>query len=314
MQSRERTTRTIRRQKTDRMPLYGWVSENMSEQISEAFGSVAAFEDHYEFDLAHLFGGPQPMELQGTEELEPSDLLELSMTDPDDPAPYADLIAQIDHHRQRDRFLYVQTPGILEQYNTYFGIENHLMYLLLYPELMHEIYARQVIWTRRFLNNCLDLGIDMIHVSDDWGSQQSLLISPDHWRSMIFPYHKQITSAVAERGAFASLHSDGNITSVLDGIRELGYDVIHPFQESAGMSYAQYQQHYAQDFILMGGIDIQTTLGFGKIDLLKREIERVVDTFRNGGLILCTSHFVQDHCTIEELITAYDTAYALIRA
>ncbi len=76
------------------------------------------------------------------------------------------------------------------------------------------------------------------------------------------------------------------------------------------MSYAQYQQHYAQDFILMGGIDIQTTLGFGKIDLLKREIERVVDTFRNGGLILCTSHFVQDHCTIEELITAYDTAYA----
>ena len=27
-------------------------------EITEAYGSVNAFEDHYEFDCAHIFGGP----------------------------------------------------------------------------------------------------------------------------------------------------------------------------------------------------------------------------------------------------------------
>ncbi len=40
------------------MPIYGWVRANLDEQITEAFGSAEAFEDRYEFDYAHLFGGP----------------------------------------------------------------------------------------------------------------------------------------------------------------------------------------------------------------------------------------------------------------
>jgi len=35
--------------------------------------------------------------------------------------------------------------------------------------------------------------------------------------------------------------------------------------------------------------------------------------FEDGGLIFCTSHFVQDHCTIEELQEAYEFVYGLVR-
>ena len=38
--------------------IYGWVSGNLWHEITEAYGSVNAFEDHYEFDCAHIFGGP----------------------------------------------------------------------------------------------------------------------------------------------------------------------------------------------------------------------------------------------------------------
>ena len=43
------------------------------------------------------------------------------------------------------------------------------------------------------------------------------------------------------------------------------------------------------------------------------EIERVLGLFRDGGMIFCTTHFVQDHCSMEELRLAYDTAYRLVR-
>ena len=63
----------------------------------------------------------------------------------------------------------------------------------------------------------------------------------------------------------------------------------------------------------MGGLDVQTTIGFGHLDRLQREIERVISMFADGGLLFCTTHFVQDHCTIEELTFAYDLVYDLVR-
>jgi hypothetical protein len=42
-------------------------------------------------------------------------------------------------------------------------------------------------------------------------------------------------------------------------------------------------------------------------------IRREQATFPDGGLLLCTSHFVQDHCTIDELTFAFDLIYDLVR-
>ena len=58
MTGQERVRNTILGRNIDRQPIYGWVYANLTEQISERWGSVAAFEDHYEFDMAHIFGGP----------------------------------------------------------------------------------------------------------------------------------------------------------------------------------------------------------------------------------------------------------------
>lgn len=321
MTSRERVQRTIRRQAVDRLPIYGWVRANLSDSIARRFGSCDAFEDHFGFDLAHLFGGPACYIVnddywrrwKAGEEIEPEEVADLPLNDPDDAAAYEGLKAQIAHHRQRDRFLYVQTPGIFEKLNSTFGIENQLCHLLTDPEAMRRIYERQAAWNTRFAMNCLDLGVDMIHISDDWGAQNSLLFSPAIWWDLIYPAQKKVVDAVKARGAFVSLHSDGNINQVLDGIIQLGFDVVHPWQESAGMSLDLFKSQYADRFTVMGGLDVQTTLGFGRMDEVRRAIERLLRLFRDGGLILCTTHFVQSHCSIEELEQTYQWVVELNR-
>ena len=49
MLPRERVIEVIEGRKPDRTPVYGWVRANLSEQLAEAFGSVEAFEDRYEY-------------------------------------------------------------------------------------------------------------------------------------------------------------------------------------------------------------------------------------------------------------------------
>ena len=322
MLPRERVIKVINHEKPDRVPIYGWVSANLEGIINQAFGSVNAFEDKYEFDYVHIFGGPgsyagemlNQLRANNGGVIEPKTLMEIPLTDPNITEAYKSIEDQVKYHKeQKGRFVYVQTPGIFECLNGVFGIENHLAYLLMYEDDLHRVYKRQAEWNRAFANNCIDVGVDMVHISDDWGSQKGLMFSPKVWWNLIYPYHKITCDEVKRRGSFLSLHCDGNFAQVIDGVIKLGYDVVHPYQESAGMDLYEYKQKYTKSFTVMGGLDVQATIGFGKLDNLKSEIERVLSLFKDGGLLYCTTHFIQNHCTIEELTFAFDTIYSFIR-
>lgn len=321
MNSTERVRGVILGKDVDRQPIYGWVSANLSEEIAAVWGSVAAFEDHYEFDMAHIFGGARPYNDAFLQKLraENGELTPDLLTDadffnaPDHKEDYGTIADAIAFHKQRDRFCYVQTPGFFEPFNDVFGIENHLLYLAMYPDEIAELYRRQADWTIRFADACIDLGADMIHLSDDWGAQKDLLFSPLLWRELIYPHMKRVVDHVHARGVFASLHSDGCIRKVTDGIAELGFDVVHPWQESAGMSYDTYLENYSDRFAILGGVCIQSALGLLPRDRLEEEIRRVFAKLRGKRWICCTTHYVQKHCSVEDLSFAYDLIYQSAR-
>ena len=322
MLPRERVLQVINKKEPDRMPVYGWVSANLTQQVSDLFGTVESFEDHYEFDFAHLFGGPgtydndvlEKIRAENDGEVPPGVLLDVPMKDPASAADYENVRAGVRHHKvQRGRWVYMQTPGIFEALNGPFGIENHLAYMLMYKDEVMEVYRRQAEWNRQFAGMCLEAGVDMIHVSDDWGAQVGPMFSPKLWWEMIYPAHKITCDYVKAQGAYLSLHSDGNVLPLVDGIVELGYDVVHPWQESAGMDLKIQQEKYKDAFTVMGGLDVQSTIGFGKLDHLEQEIRRVIGMFPDKRLLYCTTHFIQDHCSKEELIFAYDLIAELTR-
>ena len=321
MNSTERVRNAILGKPIDRQPIYGWVEWNMREKINSRWGSAAAMEDYYEFDAAHIFGGPPCFnndlfeELRAREgELTPDLLVDADIYLPaDDMKHYEEAKKVIEFHKKRARFCYMQIPGFFEHFNGVFGIENQLMYLLLYTEEMEELYRRQAEWNIRVADHCIDLGVDMVHISDDWGAQKDLLFSPELWWRLIYPNMKKVVNHCHSRGVFVSLHSDGCVAKVADGIAQLGFDVVHPWQENAGMSYDLYLQKYADKFAILGGICVQSAIGILPREELEKEIRRVFRTLKGKRWICCTSHFVQEHCTLEDLEFAYDLIYKLAR-
>jgi len=321
MNSTERVRNAILGKPVDRQPIYGWVKENLTAEITEKWGSVAAFEDHYEFDASHIFGGPEPYRFdlldklrEENDELSPDILVDVDFfTSPDNLEEYKNIEADIKFHKERGRFCYVQTPGFFESFNSVFGIEDQLLYLAMYPDELGELYKRQADWTIAFADHCIDLGVDMVHISDDWGAQNDLMFNPTFWWEHIYPNMKRVIDHVHSRGVFASLHSDGCILKVTDGIEQLGLDLVHPWQENAGMSYDLYLEKYADKFAILGGVCVQSLIGLASQDVLESEIRRVFNTLRGKRWICCTTHYVQNHCSMEDLEFAYDLIYKLAR-
>jgi len=321
MTSQERVIRTIKGESVDRTPIYGWVSANLKNEINETYGSVEAFEDYYEFDAAHIFGCPLPYKNRDYlssitaryDEFTPDVLLNEEFFFPATDQDWSQVQKSLEHHRKRGRFCYIQTPGFFEFFNGIFGIENQLAYLILYKDEIAKLYSRQADWLIGFADCCLALGVDCVHISDDWGSQRALMFNPELWRELIKPNLKRVIDHVHSKGGLISLHSDGCINAVTDDLAELGFDMLHPWQESAGMSYDTYLEKYSDKFAILGGVCVQTALGILPREKLEAEIRRVFGILKGKRWICCTTHFVQNHCSIDDLKFAFDFIYKLAR-
>jgi len=322
MNSRKLVTDTITGKNTTNItPMYGWVSLNMTEKIEKNYGSVRNFEDHYHFDMAHIFGGPNPfnydefmkIRAQGIE-LTPDIMLDIPFWSPDNMSDYQGIINDLEfYQKQRERFCYMQTNGLFECLNGPFGIENQLCYMALYPDEMTELYKRMAQWNKKFADHVMELNVDMVHISDDWGGQSSLMFSKTMLGEMIVPAQKIVNDYVKSKGFLMGMHSDGHVLPALDVITDLGYDMFHPWQESAGMPYSAWLDGYSDKFAILGGLCIQTTLGFGNTNRVKSELDRVFGILKGKRWCFCTSHFVQDHCSIDEMAYAFDYAEKLAK-
>ncbi len=324
MLGRERVQAALEHREGDRVPLYLWVfgQPGVIDDINAAYGDMAAFADALDLDLVQAFPGGGPYDGAAVQALatdqDPTfgavlrleNALEVAFGDPDNEAVYTPLRQAVEHEAgRRGRAVFVQTPGVFEAANAWLGLQNHLMELALRPELCARFYERIADWSCCYVEHCAELGVDCIHVSDDWGMQSGLMFRDEVWERTIRPACARIAAAARRCGLYCSLHSDGNVTSVLDGIVALGFNALHPVQESAGMDQAQVKREYAGRLAIYGGLDVQTVLGRGRPELVGDEVRRLMRTLKpGGGFIFCTSHMVQPGTPLDEVVAAYAVA------
>jgi uroporphyrinogen decarboxylase len=150
--------------------------------------------------------------------------------------------------------------------------------------------------------------IDMVYFYDDVATQQSLMLSPEMWRSLIKPRHAQIISLARGRGKRVMYHSDGAIFPLLEELADLGVDAVTPVQTDVpGMEPVQLKRRFGARLSFHGGIDIITTLSRGTPDQVRREAEerrRVLG--ESGGYIMASCHHVQADAPLANVLALYD--------
>jgi len=107
------------------------------------------------------------------------------------------------------------------------GFENAVLDLVLEPERAAELADLIFGHETRQIEVAAEAGLHGVHFSDDWGSQEGLLIDPALWRSFFKPRYKAQCDRAHELGLEVWFHSCGNIGDIIPDFHEIGVDVIN---------------------------------------------------------------------------------------
>ncbi len=197
---------------------------------------------------------------------------------------FAGLDAWFETHRER--FTVVQM-GMLFFERTWGmrGMENILMDLHTEPQFVHDLLAGLESVCMRLIDRLLsEFGdrIDAVGMSEDYGSQKSLLIHPEQWREFIKPHLSRFAERIHAGGKRFYLHSCGHIRPIIGDLVEAGVDMLQPLQPEA-MDIFEIKEKFGRDLCLMGGISTQHTLLHGTPHDIRREVRDCLDRMATGG-------------------------------
>jgi uroporphyrinogen decarboxylase len=155
--------------------------------------------------------------------------------------------------------------------------------------------------------------VDFTHIGEDLGTQNSQVIDFDIFDILFAPKLKKYFDMVHRYGAKTMMHMCGCVRAFLPRLIELGldvYDVVQP--TTPEMDIAVLKNDFGAGFTFCGSVCVQSTLAFGSVDDVVKEVERRKRLFPEGGLFLGPSHAIQVGTPFENIIALYKTAGSLI--
>ncbi len=151
----------------------------------------------------------------------------------------------------------------------------------------------------------IDHGADVIRIGDDYALNDRLMCAPEIWRKLIYPHHCRLVRALKQHGGSnfpVILHSDGNITAILEDLACGGIDALNPIQPGA-LDFETVARQVGERLALTGAFDLRLflqPLTPAAKQALNKEIDRlfhVIDEINahetRTGFCIGPSHQVQ---------------------
>lgn len=124
--------------------------------------------------------------------------------------------------------------------------------------------------------------LEAIGFSEDYGTEISLMMSPETWRRFIKPHLARMCERIRQGGKKVYLHSCGHVRPIIADFVEIGVDMLQPLQPEA-MDIFEIKRTFGHELCLVGGISTQQTLPFGTPEEVRREILMCLEHMAAGG-------------------------------
>jgi uroporphyrinogen decarboxylase len=232
---------------------------------------------------------------------------------------------ELDYLKIRAKELYEETSyavigatsiSLFERGAKDFGYENYLINLVAEPELMKYYLDKLTMAYIGILDSYLEtVGdyIQVIQVHDDYGAQNSLLISPDVFRDTLKPFHIKIHDFIKTKKTHLKIffHCCGAIAPLMPDLIDTGIDILNPIQISAsGMDPHYLKKEFGKSLVFWGGAcSAQTTMTNMSAGAVREEARELIKIFApGGGFVFCQDHNIQANIPPENIVALYKAA------
>ncbi|MCL1888581.1 MAG: hypothetical protein FWF96_06900, partial [Kiritimatiellaeota bacterium] len=129
-------------------------------------------------------------------------------------------------------------------------------------------------------------GVDAVQFSDDWGTQNDLVISPGLWRSFFKPRYKRQFDLAHSLGLDVYFHCCGQIAKIIPDFVELGVDILNISQPNL-FDIEKLGAEFGGKTCFMCPVSYQTTSLSGTREEIFAAVRRMVESLGrfNGGFI-----------------------------
>ncbi len=211
--------------------------------------------------------------------------------------------------RNKEHYRIIWVGDLWERATFMRGMENVLMDLALNPKFADELLrgiTDYILGTMEILFDRFEF--DGIAVSDDYGAQSSMLMSPGAWRRFIRPRLTEVYESAKSHGRTVFHHSDGYIYPIIGDLIDIGCDILHPIQPEA-MDVFKLKREFGQYLTFSGGMRTQDLLVRGTTGEIRDEVRRLKrELGRGGGYIVGNGITIQADVPLDNIVAMIEEA------
>ena len=213
------------------------------------------------------------------------------------------------HQHLPDRALVFCVPGPFKlSWSLMGGMQNLLLAYSMDETLCLALAKATTDFIKDVIQAAISAGADAILLDGDISAQNNTLMSPEHYRLYLKPFHHQCIELTHGKGLPIIKHSDGNFWKLMDDLLEIGFDGLHPIQPQC-MDIKAVRDHVRGRACIIGNIDCAHLLPSGTetevVDAVRETIRSVAP---GGGYVLSSSNSIHPGCNPKNVLAMFRAA------
>ncbi|MBM4091805.1 MAG: hypothetical protein FJ276_20615 [Planctomycetes bacterium] len=152
--------------------------------------------------------------------------------------------------------------------------------------------------------------VDAVFVTEDWGTQRALMISPELWRKFFAARYRRICDEAHRFGLDVVFHSCGNVMAIVGDLIDAGVDVLDPVQPDA-LDLKALAREYGGKVAFSGGISDQR-LARQTPAQVKDEIRATIDllgTAFGNAYLVAPSNMLTPEIPLENIVAMFEACH-----
>ena len=150
-----------------------------------------------------------------------------------------------------------------------------------------------------------------IFMTDDWGSQTGLMISPEMWKKHFKAHYRRIFDEIHRWDKEVIFHSCGNVMRVIPELIDLGVDVLDPVQPTA-LDIDEVGRCFGGKIAFCGGVDDQR-LEDHTPQQVKDEVRHAIDVLGKpygNAYVLAPANMITPTVPFENIQALFEACHA----